>query len=202
MTKGRWLPCPRTTGRSSSSASGRRRSGQRRRARTGKRRRRVQQTQLQQPREERKRTRRTRGRRRKRQRRRSAHIGRCVQASHLVWLHPACWLCSIGRGEHSGRMLYHVCQRALACSRGSQRCNLLSREAHRLPGTADAKCYISRVACCRPDPDPDGAQLAATPDPLGEATKLLQKLKQHAADRCRSPLASACFALCCKCYPV
>lgn len=40
------------------------------------------------------------------------------------------------------------------------------------------------------DPDPDGAKLAATSDPLGEATKLLEKLKQHADSRCALTLAS------------
>ena len=30
------------------------------------------------------------------------------------------------------------------------------------------------------DPDPEGAKLAATEDPLGEATKLVVMLKQHA----------------------
>ena len=39
-------------------------------------------------------------------------------------------------------------------------------------------------ACRKEDPDPEGKQLAATSDPLGEATKLLDKLKQHAASRC------------------
>lgn len=33
------------------------------------------------------------------------------------------------------------------------------------------------------DPDPDGAQLAATPDPLGEASKLIRILKTHANGR-------------------
>ncbi|KAK9837789.1 hypothetical protein WJX74_005116 [Apatococcus lobatus] len=33
------------------------------------------------------------------------------------------------------------------------------------------------------DPDPDGEQLAATQDPLGEAMKLVQRLRQHSGDR-------------------
>ncbi|KAL4451836.1 hypothetical protein ABPG75_007498 [Micractinium tetrahymenae] len=32
------------------------------------------------------------------------------------------------------------------------------------------------------DTDPDGEQLAATPDPLGEAAKLLRRLREHAGD--------------------
>lgn len=40
------------------------------------------------------------------------------------------------------------------------------------------------------DPDPHGAALAANPDPLGAATKLMQKLKQHAAKRCACALAT------------
>ncbi len=39
------------------------------------------------------------------------------------------------------------------------------------------------LRCRKADPDPDGKQLAATSDPLGEATKLLEKLKQHADTR-------------------
>lgn len=34
-----------------------------------------------------------------------------------------------------------------------------------------------------PDPDPDGAKLAATADPLGEAAKLVAVLVKSAADR-------------------
>ena len=33
------------------------------------------------------------------------------------------------------------------------------------------------------DPDPDGVKLAATEDPLGEATRLVVMLKTHAGDR-------------------
>ena len=54
----------------------------------------------------------------------------------------------------------------------------------------------SVFGCCRKDPDPEGAQLAAAPDPLGEATKLLQKLKQHAADRCRGSSVGIASAAC------
>ena len=35
--------------------------------------------------------------------------------------------------------------------------------------------------CCR-DTDPDGVQLAAHPDPLGEAFKLVKRLVEHAGD--------------------
>ncbi len=38
------------------------------------------------------------------------------------------------------------------------------------------------------DPDPDGKQLAATPEPLAEATKLVQQLKQYAGDRIKTHL--------------
>lgn len=41
-----------------------------------------------------------------------------------------------------------------------------------------------------PDPDPDGAKLAATEDPLGEATKLVLRLKQHAPSDLRTHLAA------------
>jgi hypothetical protein len=40
------------------------------------------------------------------------------------------------------------------------------------------------------DPDPDGAKLAAAEDPLGEATKLVLKLKQHAPLDLRTHLAA------------
>lgn len=40
------------------------------------------------------------------------------------------------------------------------------------------------------DPDPDGAKLAGTSDPLGEATKLLEKLKEHADSRCAQQYSS------------
>ena len=36
------------------------------------------------------------------------------------------------------------------------------------------------------DPDPDGEQLAKTKDPLGEATKLVQRLREHSGDRLRT----------------
>lgn len=39
--------------------------------------------------------------------------------------------------------------------------------------------------CSEPDPDPHGAKLAATTDPLGEASKLVAQLVQHAAGRGR-----------------
>ena len=38
------------------------------------------------------------------------------------------------------------------------------------------------------DPDPDGKQLAATQEPLAEATKLVQQLKQYAGDRIKTHL--------------
>ena len=38
------------------------------------------------------------------------------------------------------------------------------------------------------DPDPDGRQLAGTKDALGEATKLVQQLKQYAGDRIKTHL--------------
>ena len=37
-----------------------------------------------------------------------------------------------------------------------------------------------------PDPDPDGEQLAKTEDPLGEAIKLVQRLREHSGDRLRT----------------
>ena len=37
-----------------------------------------------------------------------------------------------------------------------------------------------------PDPDPVGEQLAKTEDPLGEATKLVQRLREHSGDRLRT----------------
>jgi hypothetical protein len=36
------------------------------------------------------------------------------------------------------------------------------------------------------DPDPDGEQLAKTEDPLGEATKLVQRLREHSGDCLRT----------------
>ena len=44
------------------------------------------------------------------------------------------------------------------------------------------------VLCREKDPDPEGKQLAATKDPLGEATKLVQQLKQYAGDRIKTHL--------------
>ena len=44
------------------------------------------------------------------------------------------------------------------------------------------------VPCREKDPDPEGKQLAATKDPLGEATKLVQQLKQYAGDRIKTHL--------------
>lgn len=38
------------------------------------------------------------------------------------------------------------------------------------------------IVCREADPDPEGAKLAATPDPLGEAAKLVAVLREHAAD--------------------
>ena len=54
------------------------------------------------------------------------------------------------------------------------------------------------------DPDPDGKQLAATKDPLGEATKLVQQLKQYAGERIKTHLlafevGSSCRL--CRSYP-
>lgn len=46
----------------------------------------------------------------------------------------------------------------------------------------------SVVPCREKDPDPEGKQLAATKDPLGEATKLVQRLKQYAGDRLKTHL--------------
>lgn len=40
------------------------------------------------------------------------------------------------------------------------------------------------------DPDPDGEKLAATEDPLGEATKLVVMLKEHAGDKLDTQLAA------------
>ena len=42
--------------------------------------------------------------------------------------------------------------------------------------------------CREKDPDPDGRQLAGTKDALGEATKLVQQLKQYAGDRIKTHL--------------
>lgn len=42
---------------------------------------------------------------------------------------------------------------------------------------------LCALLCRKEDPDPDGKLLASTSDPLGEATKLLDKLKQHAGTR-------------------
>lgn len=44
------------------------------------------------------------------------------------------------------------------------------------------------AACREKDPDPEGKQLAATKDPLAEATKLVQQLKQYAGDRMKTHL--------------
>ncbi len=40
--------------------------------------------------------------------------------------------------------------------------------------------------CRKEDPDPDGVQLAATQEPLAEASKLVQTLLQHAQHRPRT----------------
>lgn len=69
------------------------------------------------------------------------------------------------------------------------------KEATRLKKEEDAKVAAAAAAVKekggsnkpptkkKEDPDPHGKALAATSDPLGEATKLLDKLKQHAGDR-------------------
>ncbi len=36
------------------------------------------------------------------------------------------------------------------------------------------------------DPDPHGEQLARTEDPLGEAAKLVQRLREHSGDRLKT----------------
>ncbi|KAG2502223.1 hypothetical protein HYH03_000709 [Edaphochlamys debaryana] len=46
-----------------------------------------------------------------------------------------------------------------------------------------------------PDPDPEGAKLAATPDPLGEASKLVETLVRHAGSRPASHCLAAEVAL-------
>lgn len=51
-------------------------------------------------------------------------------------------------------------------------------------------------ACREKDPDPEGKQLAATKDPLGEATKLVQQLKQYAGDRMQTHLLAFEVGLC------
>ena len=48
--------------------------------------------------------------------------------------------------------------------------------------------------CREKDPDPEGKQLAATKDPLAEATKLVQQLKQYAGDRMKTHLLA--FEVC------
>ena len=66
------------------------------------------------------------------------------------------------------------------------------------------RCPVDTLVCCcataamfringllpyrEKDPDPDGKQLAGTKDPLGEATKLVQQLKQYAGDRIKTHL--------------
>ena len=63
------------------------------------------------------------------------------------------------------------------------------------------------LLCREKDSDPEGKQLAATKDPLGEATKLVQKLKQHAPDRIKTHLLAFevlphichCHLVCCQC---
>lgn len=47
---------------------------------------------------------------------------------------------------------------------------------------------MRRCVCREKDSDPEGKQLAATKEPLAEATKLVQKLKQHAPDRLKTHL--------------
>lgn len=51
------------------------------------------------------------------------------------------------------------------------------------------------LAPSEPDPDPDGAKLAATPDPLGEASKLVDMLVRHAGNRRDSHVLAAEVAL-------
>lgn len=46
-----------------------------------------------------------------------------------------------------------------------------------------------------PDPDPDGAKLIQTSDPLGEASKLVEMLVRHAAGKLTSHLLAAEVAL-------
>jgi hypothetical protein len=60
--------------------------------------------------------------------------------------------------------------------------------------------FIFTLLCCCRDLDPDGVQLAATADPLGEAAKLVKRLCEHAADNLTSHLlafevrGAACLA--------
>ena len=52
--------------------------------------------------------------------------------------------------------------------------------------------FFLTLSCCWRcrDLDPEGAKLAATEDPLGEATKLVSMLKQHAGGRPGTHLAA------------
>lgn len=58
-------------------------------------------------------------------------------------------------------------------------CSPVTMYNHPSPCRADHVHF----ACREKDPDPDGEQLAATQDPLGEAMKLVQRLRQHSGDR-------------------
>lgn len=60
-----------------------------------------------------------------------------------------------------------------------------AKEAAAAEAAAKDKAGAKKPAAAKrkADPDPDGAKLAGTSDPLGEATKLLEKLKEHADSR-------------------
>ena len=68
------------------------------------------------------------------------------------------------------------------------------------PSFTSCQVPICVYFCREKDPDPDGKRLAATKDPLAEATKLVQQLKQYAGDRINTHLlafevSGPCFAV-------
>jgi hypothetical protein len=65
-----------------------------------------------------------------------------------------------------------------------------------LPGSAaSVPVHPALPPNSEPDPDPDGAKLAATSDPLGDASKLVEMLVRHAGGRLDSHLMAAEVAL-------
>eukprot|EP00884_Botryococcus_braunii_P006971 jgi/Botrbrau1/16275/Bobra.0066s0056.1 len=58
-----------------------------------------------------------------------------------------------------------------------------AREAASKEAATASKDKNGKRVVAAKDPDPDGAQLAANPDPLGEASKLIRTLKTHADSR-------------------
>ncbi|GIL62302.1 hypothetical protein Vafri_16585 [Volvox africanus] len=86
-------------------------------------------------------------------------------------------------------------ERARKAAEEKEREEREKREREKAAGQKGGKKANTASSKREPDPDPDGAKLAATADPLGEAAKLVEMLVRHAGDRLASHLLAAEVAL-------